>query len=116
MATVTTPSLPTPEALDLADYKLGSLGSDLDLIRSALRDCAGPEGAERYDAGVLAQIVVFATDSLRYLSDLQRDAAAIQESAIALHHEQLAGEANPEAWRRYQESARAWHEREAERA
>jgi hypothetical protein len=80
-----TPTLPSSDELDLADYKLGSFGSDLDHLRMMLKACSNvitpeeylrlhAEGIEpeesKYDRDELARIIVFATDVLNDLAGL----------------------------------------------
>ena len=85
-----TPMLPSSDELALADYKLGSFGSDLDTLRSTLKSCSTTitveeylrqraEGIEHeepiYDRDELTRIVVFATDWLRDRAHLTEDEA-----------------------------------------
>jgi hypothetical protein len=120
------PTLPTEEAIELAEYKLGSFTSDLDAIRGQLERCSRSgsveeflrlreqgveedvEGGE-YDRGELARLVVFASDVLGDVEAIRRDAEAIRREALALFHEQAGPGRDPDGWSRYQARIARWH-------
>ena len=123
MPSTTERPLPNGAEVDLADYKIGSVMSDLDSIRSALERCAGDTISLReyryreaegialpespgYDPDELARLVVFATDVLADVETIRDDARAIQETARHLYHEQAYDD------RAHRALIRSWHEGE----
>jgi hypothetical protein len=123
MPSTTERPLPSRAEVDLADYKIGSVMSDLDSIHTTIQSCAGDtislqeyryrqaEGfafpdAPEYDPDELARLVVFATDVLADVETIREDARAIQEVARHLHHEQAYDD------RAQRALVRAWHEGE----
>jgi hypothetical protein len=123
--------LPSSADLDLADYKIGSFGSDLDHLRMALKACSNvitpeeylrqhaagiePEESE-YDRDELARIIVFATDVLNDLAGIREDAEAIQAEAFALSRGTFGQQQDPEGWQRYKARIREWHEAAIDRS
>ena len=118
-------SLPSQEALELADYKLGTTTSDFDMIRRQVERCSkgevttaqeylyrksegfeSPGGEDPgYNQDELARLVVFATSALRDAESIKNDALAIQREALNLYYEQ-----GPIVdWDTHYALVRAWH-------
>ena len=131
MAAPVSPTLPSSDELDLADYKLGSFGSDLDVLRSTLERCSNVITPEEYlrlqaagkeleeptlDRDELARIVVYVTDWLRDFAQFEEDARKIQAEALTLYHEQFDSKRDPEGWERYKDNIRDWHEDAVDRS
>lgn len=123
MPSTTERPLPSRAEVDLADYKIGSLMSDLNWIRSTIEDCEGdtislreyqyqqaegivPPEPPDYDPDELARLVVFATDVLADVETLRDDARAIQEVARHLYRTQAYDD------RSHRALIRSWHEGE----
>jgi hypothetical protein len=120
-------SLPSPESLDLASYKAGSLISDLagfvdrvhGLTASSL---SWVEYEQRKEEGTLppeqpldrdwiAEIVVFAAEVLEDAKAIPEYAEQLLREALALRRE----ETSREEIDAYYQHARKWHLAEAER-
>jgi hypothetical protein len=111
MSTKEAVRLPELETLELADFKAGSLGSDLNAIRSTVETVAQVGWLDRFnmarasgevstfDEWVASQpegendeeralrLVAFATDAVGHLASLLEDAKAIRTHALTLYQE-----------------------------
>jgi hypothetical protein len=125
--------LPSPEEVELIDYKLGTFTSDLDVLARRVREAmegdipvsdyvfmckAGIEPPEQDapDQAALVRLLVFAVDLIHDADTIREHAQEILTHLTADYHERHLPSArrDPEAWRAYKDSVRRWHRERAE--
>ncbi len=123
-----TSTVPSPREIELADYKLGSFFSDLDVMETTIEKLARPWTIEEYlafdeserEAKVasvpdptveeLTPLLIFAIELEGDAQRLAERAAKLRESAMTLIHQARDGDIRDKnTWGEYRARVAAWH-------
>jgi hypothetical protein len=90
-------TLPTPDELELAMFKLSSFGSDLDSFESLVRHYTDTADAQPADRDAAAHILAFAVDVRDSLADMLKDIEKLEKYALSAYQDAIDGR---EYWER----------------